>query len=281
MQKNFARACIRFAEANEANALISARIVRSVLTTGSIYAPSLRGNLLLRSLFPGDAELLMPHLKRVEIRAGEVVVPPDAPLAIIYFPETVVLCVRDSMRADRQPALGLVGLEGMAGWSSLLGAIRSPFLAAAEMHGGTALAIPADCVQEASATSDTLRIALLRYAGNFMLQMASTIGANATDAIERRVSRWILMLHDRTEGDTLDLTHDHMASALYVRRASITDCLHVLEGEQIVRCTRGRLVVRDRTRLEKVAGDAYGRVEARYGSEIAPFGKLNSAPGNL
>lgn len=246
-----------------------------MLTTSSIYTPSLRGNLLLRSLAPRDAQLLAPHLKRVELRAGEVVVPPDAPLAMIYFPETTILCVRDSMRGDRQPALGLVGLEGMAGWSSLLGAIRSPFLAAAEMHAGSALAIPAARVQEASAASDTLRIALLRYAGNFMLQMASTIGANAADPIERRVARWILMLHDRTEGDALDLTHEHIASALYVRRASVTDCFHVLEGAQIVRCTRGRLVVRNRAGLESIAGGAYGIVEARYGSEIAPFGKAN------
>lgn len=245
-------------------------------STGSIYAPSLRGNLLLRSLAPADAQLLAPHVNRIVLRAGEIVVPPEAPLAMVYFPETIVLCVRDSMRVDCQPALGLVGLEGMAGWSSLLGAIRSPFLAAAEMHGGTALAIPATRVQEASEASDTLRIALLRYAANFMLQMASTIGSNAADTMERRVARWILMLHDRTEGDTLDLTHDHIASALHVRRASITDCFHILEGNQIVRCTRGRLVVRDRVRLEQVAGDAYGNVEARYGSEIAPFGKVRS-----
>lgn len=244
-----------------------------MLTTSSIYAPSLRGNLLLRSLAPGDAQLLVPHLKRVELRTGEIVVSPDVPFTTVYFPETIVLCVRDAMRGDRQPALGLVGLEGMAGWSSLLGAVRSPFLAAAEMRGGTALAISATRVQEASAASDTLRGTLLRYAGNFMMQMASTIGSNAADTVERRIARWILMLHDRNEGDTLDLTYDHIASALYVRRASVTDCFHVLEGDQIVRSTRGRLVVRDRARLERVAGCAYGSVEARYGTEIAPFGK--------
>ena len=64
-----------------------------------------------------------------------------------------------------------------------------------------------------------------------------------------------------------------LADALKVRRASVTDCLHVLEGERIVRCTRGETIVRDRAALEELAGDAYGAAERTYATLIGPFGK--------
>jgi hypothetical protein len=253
--------------------LYSARILRRVLQSNPNRRTSLRGNLLLRELLRTDAELLEPYVQRVELTTGAVVAAPDAPLATVYFPETVVLCFRDTRRGDCQPAVGLVGLEGMVGWPLLMGGERSPFLAAVEMHGGTALTLPASRLLEACAVSETLRAALLRYADSFILQLASTICSNLADTMERRIARWILMLHDRSEGDALDLTHDHLANALHVRRASVTDCLHCLEGDQVVRCTRGKLVVRDRARLEQIAGFAYGAAEARYAVEIAPFGR--------
>jgi hypothetical protein len=53
----------------------------------------------------------------------------------------------------------------------------------------------------------------------------------------------------------------------------VTDALHVLEGQGTVRSTRGRIIIRDRARLELLAGEAYGVAEAEYGRIIAPFAK--------
>ena len=63
-----------------------------------------------------------------------------------------------------------------------------------------------------------------------------------------------------------------------MRRASGTDCLHLMEGERIVRCTRGQLLVRDREKLETLAGENYGPAEASYRALIAPFGKVPASP---
>ena len=63
-----------------------------------------------------------------------------------------------------------------------------------------------------------------------------------------------------------------------MRRASITDSLHVLEGERVLRCTRALVTVRDRTALEAAAGAAYGAAEATYSRLVAPFGKNTPAP---
>lgn len=239
--------------------------------TNASYAPDIRGNLLLRSLPQSDAWLLIPHLSRLHFGAGDEVDRPAGGSVQLIFPETAVFCVRHALRGDRQPALGLVGHEGMLGWSLLMGVTESFTCAAAELQGGTALAIAAGPLLEACAKSPTLLANLLRYADNFLEQMASMLGSNTIDTLERRVARWILMLHDRSEGDTLVLTHDEVARALYTRRASVTDCFHVLEGEKILRCERARLTICDRERLTLVAGSSYGAAETRYASEIAPW----------
>lgn len=235
------------------------------------YAPDIRGNLLLRSLPQSDAWLLTPHLSRLHCGARDQVSRMPCGSVQLIFPETAVFCVRQALAGDRQPALGLVGHEGMLGWSLLMGVEESFTLATVELQGGTALSIAARPLLDACAKSPTLRANLLRYADNFLDQMASTLGSNTIDPLERRVARWILMLHDRSEGDTLMLTHDDVARALHTRRASVTDCFHVLEGEKILRCERGRLTIRDRLRLMIMAGASYGPAEARYAAAIAPW----------
>lgn len=240
------------------------------------YAPDIRGNLLLRSLPQSDAWLLIPHLTRLHFSARDRVSRTACGSVQLVFPETAVFCVRQALLGDRQPALGLVGHEGMLGWSLLMGVEESFTLATVELQGGSALSIAARPLLEACAKSPTLRANLLRYADNFLEQMASMLGSNTIDALERRVARWILMLHDRSDGDTLLLTHDEVARALHTRRASVTECFHVLEGEKILRCERARVTICDRERLTVLAGQSYGAAEARYATEIAPWPRGDS-----
>jgi hypothetical protein len=60
---------------------------------------------------------------------------------------------------------------------------------------------------------------------------------------------------------------------LGVRRATVTDTLHIIEGHHAIKSSRGRIVIRDREKLERLAGDSYGFAEMHYRRSIAPFGK--------
>jgi hypothetical protein len=88
--------------------------------------------------------------------------------------------------------------------------------------------------------------------------------ANARFAVTQRLARWILMSHDRLDGDDMPLTHDLLALMLGVRRGGVTTSLHVLEGEHMIKSTRGNVWVIDRSKLEAMAGDSYGSPEAEY-----------------
>ncbi len=79
------------------------------------------------------------------------------------------------------------------------------------------------------------------------------------------------MAHDRIQGDEIKVTHDNIALMLAVRRASVTDALHILEGQGLIRGNRGRVTIRDREGLLLIVGETYGFYEAEYSRLIAPF----------
>jgi hypothetical protein len=88
--------------------------------------------------------------------------------------------------------------------------------------------------------------------------------ANARYSINERLSRWLLMVHDRLLRDDLPLTHEFLALMLGVRRSGITNELHVLEGIHAIRATRGNVRILDREKLETIAAGSYGTLEMIY-----------------
>ena len=140
--------------------------------------------------------------------------------------------------------------------------------------GGSALRIRAEALPELMQASSTLTALLLRFAHVFMVQVAATALADGRYSIEQRLARWLLMSQDRN-GDILSLTHEFLSLMLGVRRPGVTEGLHVLEGENIIKAQRGLVTILDRLKLEERAADSYGIPEAEYERLIGPFRKAD------
>jgi hypothetical protein len=72
------------------------------------------------------------------------------------------------------------------------------------------------------------------------------------------------MAHDRLGVDALPLTHEFLSLMLGVRRAGVTETLHVLKGQGLIDHGRASITVRNRKGLERRAKGAYGVPEAEY-----------------
>jgi CRP-like cAMP-binding protein len=112
--------------------------------------------------------------------------------------------------------------------------------------------------------SPTLRGMLLHYVQAFMIQTAHTAASNGSAKLEERLARWLLMAHDRTDGDELSLVHEFLAVMLGVRRPGVTVALHTLEEQGLIRARRGSILIIDRAGLEELANSSYGVPEAEY-----------------
>ncbi|KQN72074.1 Crp/Fnr family transcriptional regulator [Sphingomonas sp. Leaf62] len=221
-------------------------------------------NLFLAQLNDADFALLSPHLERVSIAVGDVIIPAGGRIEHLYFLDAGIAALLDAIEGERLHAVGLIGNEGYLGWPVLLGDDRSPYATILRAEPGTALRIPVERVTEAADQSETLRRALLRFIEVFMIQMGRTVVSALGHPVERRLARWILLYHDRVRGDEIAMTHEEFRIMLGVRRSSITDALHRLEEAHAIRSVRGRVIVRERDKLLALAADTYGSAEAAY-----------------
>ena len=217
--------------------------------------------------------MLAPYLERVSFEAGAMLSPAGAAIEWLCFPEGGVASLHDVLGNGDRIGIGLLGREGFTGWQVLLGSDDARHEAVVGIPFETALRISPDRVLDACDRSPRLRAMLLRFVHTLFTQMGRTIVSNLQDPAERRLARWLLMNHDRIEGDAITITHHQLGVMLGVRRATVTDSLHVLEGNGLIRATRGQISVRDRQELRRMAGETYGPAEAEYSALVAPFGR--------
>jgi CRP-like cAMP-binding protein len=218
-------------------------------------------NRLLSSMSPTDFGLLQPDLEPVTLALRQVLERPDRRVDAVYFPETGFASVVAVQADDTKVEVGLIGREGMSGLTIVLGNHRSPhstYMQAA----GRGQRIGTVQFRKAMQASASLQGVLLKYVQAFMVQTAHTAIANARAKLDQRLARWILMAHDRLEGDNLPLTHEFLSLMLGVRRAGVTEAVHALVTEKLIRAARSEIVVLNRKGLERRAGESYGVPEA-------------------
>jgi CRP-like cAMP-binding protein len=219
-------------------------------------------NGLLARLSTEDLALLEPLLQPVMLKQRDVLFEPFRKIEHVYFFEGGLSSeIAENPDAERIE-VGCVGYEGLSGVPVLLGVDSTPHQAFMQA-GGSAQKIRTQDLRMAMEASATLRALLLRYAHVFMVQIAATALADGRYRLEQRLARWLLMCHDRLDDD-LPLTHEFLALMLGVRRSSVTDGLHLLEGSRLIKAARGLVTVRDRPGLEKLAGKSYGMPEQEY-----------------
>ena len=221
------------------------------------------GNRLLLSISDADAALLAPHLEPLEMKVQTVMERPGAVIEHVYFLDAGIGSTVAVAGRDKRVEVGLFGWDGMSAHAVLLGSERAHYECFMQV-GGSGRRIAVAAMRDALDRSLTLRLSLLRYVQAYMMQLVYTALSNAQSSLEERLCRWLLMCRDRSNDAEIALTHEFLSTMLGVRRAGVTNALHVLEGEHLIRARRGRITITDREGLQRRAGACYGPPEAAY-----------------
>lgn len=227
-------------------------------------------NRLLSRLSPDDFALLANKLTPFTCAHGAIVVEADERLPFVYFLEDGMASIVARSPEGQVAEAGVIGREGFLHPSVILGSDSTPCTIQIQMPGH-ALRIPLAEFLHAVEQSLTLRRTLTLFAHVNATQASFSTLSNAVHQIPERLARWLLMCHDRSQSDDLDLTHEFIGIMLSVRRPSVTNALHVLEGNGLIRCDRARVMIVDRAALEEYAADAYGKPEAEYRRLLGPL----------
>jgi len=217
-------------------------------------------NAVLAELGEDDLALIAPYLQLVELAREQRLERRGRPLEYVHFIERGIACGISDDLGGHGVEIGMIGREGVVGIQALLGGGCSPH-DVQMLTPGAARRAPAARVREAMDDSASFRRAICSYVHNFLLQVMRAAQVNARATLESRLARWLLMMHDRVEGDELHVTHDKLASMLGVRRAGVSVAAKKLERSGVILLHRGAIMIQDRNALEENAHGAYGRAD--------------------
>lgn len=187
---------------------------------------SLFRNPVLKSLSPEDFALLRPSLHRVELDIKAQLLIAHQPIRNGYFPERGIASVVATMTGGRQCEVGIIGYDRMTGIAVILGQDSSSNETYIQV-AGNGWRLPVEILRPAVAESPSLRTSVLDYAHAFLVQSSRTALVNGHSKIEERLARWLLMIHDRSDGDKIYLTHEFLATMLGARRPGVTTALRL------------------------------------------------------
>lgn len=220
-------------------------------------------NQLLRSLTETDLAVVAPLLRHVDMPRHMKLDEPSKDIDTVYFLEQGICSIVVIGEHDQKTEAGLIGRDGMVGFTLAAETSRSPHQTFMQVSGH-GLAMSSADFQTCLTACPSLRTAALRYGQALYTQVSHTLLATARNTIHQRLARWLLMCQDRVDGNDLELTHEFLALMLTVRRSGVTNELHVLEGMHLIRSLRGLVQVIDRAGLVRVADGSYGLPEREY-----------------
>ncbi|SMF57940.1 cAMP-binding domain of CRP or a regulatory subunit of cAMP-dependent protein kinases [Xaviernesmea oryzae] len=220
-------------------------------------------NYLLRLLPPEELGMFSLQLKPIDLPKDFLIAPAGGAIEHVYFPDSGIGSVVAVSPEGNKVEAGLFGRDGFSPVQAAVGSNVSPHEIVMQVAGaGRRIPIAAFCV--AMDESPRFTKILSRYTQALAIQATFTALSNATHSADERLARWLLMCHDRIDGDELNLTHEYIALLLAVRRPTVTTSLHVLEGNRFIYSERGHITIRNRAALEEFARDAYGKPEDEY-----------------
>jgi CRP-like cAMP-binding protein len=225
--------------------------------------PSLPGNRLLARLPADEYQRLFPDPRPVPLEFKHVLYEPEIPIEFAYFPSHGVVSEVTVMEDGASIELSTVGNEGMVGLPVPLGIAESSSKAVVQVPG-SGLRLPVDKLRVEISRDTPLRRLLLRYTGLFLFQVSQTVACNGLHSVQQRCCRWLLMTHDRVDGDEFPITHEFLAQMLGVRRPSISEVLRPLQKDGLIRYHRGRMVILDRESLEATSCECHRTVQREY-----------------
>ena len=114
----------------------------------------------------------------------------------------------------------------------------------------------------------SFRSLLETYAQAFLEQVMVSAACNGAHNLKQRLSRWLLMMHDRSDGDILPITQDLLAMVLGVQRPTITIAARELEREGFIKRGRRQLTIVNRRGLIEESCECYQLVRAGFNSRL-------------
>lgn len=225
--------------------------------------PELRQNLLLAGLSQAEQSRLLNDFESVSLDSGTVLQSAGELLKDVYFPTSCIISLISTTRDGAATELAMVGNEGLAGISLVLGDELASYKLVVQ-GTGHAYRMKAETLRWELAQGTRLQQMALRYLQALMVQITQGLVCTRYHSFEQQLCRWLLLCLDRRPDNQISMTQERIASLLGVRREAITDAAGKLQAAGLIRYARGQIVVLDRPALAAWGCECHSVVHSEY-----------------
>jgi CRP-like cAMP-binding protein len=219
-------------------------------------------NRLLLALPSRNLKRLMPELEQVRCQRAQVLMNADSALDHVFFPDSGVVSVVAVYADGSVIEMATIGREGCTGAQAAFGAKSSAAELLVQIPGGAAKMSRA-AFTRAMQSMPSFRGLMYAYVQAFLEQVMVSVACNGAHSLKQRLARWLLMMRDRGDSDTLPITQDLLAEMLGVQRPSISNAAQELEHAGLIERGRRQVTILDRQGLTKASCECYQLVRSR------------------
>ncbi len=209
------------------------------------------------------------HLEPVKSKLGVIVCEAGGLLKHAYFPQGAVLSLLTVLENGSAIETANIGREGAFGVFAAMYSRVSFNRCLVQLEGGM-VRCPIELLHSEFKRSEHVRDLFVSYSETLLSQVQQTVACNAIHTTEERICRWLLMMHDRAEGEALPYTHEFLSHMLGANRKSVTLAARSLKATGLISYHRGEIQVRDRAGLERASCECYAIVKERFDAFLTP-----------
>jgi CRP-like cAMP-binding protein len=226
-----------------------------------------RGNRLLQALPAPERERLTSKMAPMSLRIKAVLFEPGEAIPSVDFPIDGVISLVTSLEDGSIVEVATVGNEGVVGVPLVPGG--SLVVRAISQVPGRTLRMPAPDFIAEFEQPGAFRDLVQNYVQALFGQISQAAACNRLHSNEERLSRWLLMSHDRVGLDTFPITHEFLGQMLGSRRATVSLSAGLLQAAGLIRYHRGQVTIVDRAGLEATSCECYAVIKAALDRVVA------------
>ena len=213
-------------------------------------------NAILTGLDPRESSLILAASEEVALERGSVVAEAGETPKYVYFPTEGVLSLVGTTSGGATVEVAVVGPEGVASISAVLGRKWLPFRVVTQVPG-RAIRVPTDAVAELMSECGGLHARLMEYTHDMIAQVAQSAVCNRFHNAKQRLARWLLMTADRAESNALPLTHEFISYMVGGPRSAVTEAAAELRESGAIAYRRGLITISNAERLKEQSCECY------------------------
>ena len=218
--------------------------------------PAPQSNRLLDALSPESRKRILAVSKPVVLPVKTVLIGHGEAVEYAYFMTSGIASVVIELAEGGSAEVALIGSEGLVGGLQLLGSAMSPSRCFIQVSG-TAYRTPFAQVKKLFRESEEIRDLILQGVQQQSMTMSQLAACNKLHEAEPRLARWLLMVQDRVQEDTLSLTQEFLAQMLGTQRTTVVMVAGAFQRSGFISYSRGKVTVLSRENLEGAACDCY------------------------